>query len=148
MRIAAILAAALACATARADVVGPAPESCPNGSTPQANHGGPYCDPNECGGDSGRTCATGTTCQAMSLCIVTGTANSHGVEFHFPDVKGSCSGGACATGTCTQVQACTSPSFSATGCGCGSAPAGAGGVGLVLVALLGLAGRRRWGAAG
>jgi MYXO-CTERM domain-containing protein len=145
MRPALVLALALAAPSAFADVVGPPPGSCPNGSTPESNHAGPYCAPNACG-DGGATCATGATCQLVPLCLATRTANSHGTEFPYVDVTGSCASGGCASGTCTSLQVCASPSSPSSptsGCSCASASGGAGGLAVSLAAmLLGLARRR------
>jgi hypothetical protein len=52
---------------AEADVVGPAPTSCPAGTDGRSCHGGPYCGPSLCTMDS--ECRSGSTCVERTLCI-------------------------------------------------------------------------------
>jgi hypothetical protein len=61
------LTLSLASSTVRADVVGPAPDSCPSGGTPSSCHAGPYCALTECEADSECT-VEGTVCREVPVC--------------------------------------------------------------------------------
>jgi hypothetical protein len=141
-----LLAGTLSVGSARADVVGPPPTSCPPGSTPESNHGGSYCDPADC--EDG--CAAGQTCQAAKLCLTRRTYRSRGGNEHMRiEVVGTCPvTGICAPGTCETLQVCVAdaPKAPRRSCGCELAGAGGSASGLGLLLLCGaLAGAaRRW----
>ncbi len=105
---------------ARADVVGPEPESCPVGSRPSTAHSGPYCAPTaECGSDS--DCSAGTCMQVMQ-CIETrgcgGLMPPDAEPCRLEHVAGACAGdGSCAVGECRARRVCSSGAADG-GCGC------------------------------
>ncbi|MAC25779.1 MAG: hypothetical protein CMN31_29205 [Sandaracinus sp.] len=144
---AALLALALAPA-AHADVVGPPPDDCPAGSTPESCHGGPYCAPSRCETDA--DCADGTVCEARDLCLSTVSCagllppDVDPAEFDRDAVSTDC--GSCEAG-CAPIAVCVAPG-GGDGGGCATTPAtpasrGAAPLGLALLALAALATRLR-----
>lgn len=107
------LAWALVASSARADVVGPDPSSCPAGGTPASCHGGPFCAVTECAGDADCT-LNGTTCREVSVCIgKIGCAGLIGpgedaAAYDRPTVESSCEQGAsCGNGaSCEKKRLC------------------------------------------
>src|SRR5688572_26829168 len=79
---------------ARADVVGPEPESCPAGTIGRSCHGGPYCAPRGCAMDA--ECGEGAACVERTLCITRiGCAgglppDADPADFEVDQVEGSC----------------------------------------------------------
>lgn len=101
-------------AGARADVLSPPPESCPEGSTPVECHGPPTCVVQECTHDD--ACESGA-CEARSLCV---TSNSCGGMLGTPvyqHAAGVCGDGMCTEGTCMEMMVCV-PLVSDASCGC------------------------------
>ncbi|TNE50738.1 MAG: hypothetical protein EP343_07060 [Deltaproteobacteria bacterium] len=90
-----------------ADVVNPAPTSCPAGSTPSTGHVGPHCAPTTC--QSNTDCKSGETCREISLCITTETGVHRGGSYTVEFAHGTCSG-TCSKGTCQKAMRCASSS--------------------------------------
>ncbi|MDQ3038047.1 MAG: MYXO-CTERM sorting domain-containing protein [Myxococcota bacterium] len=139
----ALLAAvvALSSSVALADAVGPPPESCPPGSTPQSSHAGPLCVPlGEC--SSSTECSAGATCEAVSQCVETrdcgGLRPPDSGPCTVDHVVGACGeGSTCAVGTCRTRRVCTTASASSDGgCSCRVAGAPSGPSPLAVAAML------------
>ena len=140
--MAAVLGAALlaAPAAARADAIGPPPQDCPAGTVGESCHGGPFCDPEECTGDS--TCKDGKTCQAVKYCTrQLDCAGGWGKgPYYRTEVKGLCGiNSTCASGgTCTSLKVCLSGAVAGDGGadtparGCSCDLSGGAGTGLAL----------------
>ncbi len=141
------LVLALGAGEARADVVGPPPDDCPEGSEGATCHGGPFCRARGCMSDS--DCDTGTTCKELPLC--TGKIGCAGNippdadpnDFTQDKIEGPCpNGNECTAGsTCVKQKVCvgdggssSSSSGSDGGCACGEARGAATGAGLGAVA--------------
>ena len=101
---------------ARADVVGPGPESCPSGGTPASCHGGPYCALTECQTDA--DCAAGVSvCREAPICV--GKVVCAGLlppdanlaDYERPSVESTCKvGSTCQDGTsCATKRLCAAP---------------------------------------
>lgn len=129
--------------SARADVVGPPPASCPVGSTPSSSHSGPHCDPEPaCTMDL--MCGGGDACEEVRLCVVQVACGGRLPPDAGPcfedHVVGVCSSsGACGEGTCRIQNACIVPGSARGGCACNvpSARASSGWRSLVGLLLLG-----------
>lgn len=109
MRIAlASMLVAIACsAVARADVVPPPPSDCPDGSTGQSSHIGPYCSPLLC--DNDQQCLDGTTCRTLKLCIEVILVEDwwSDVTISIETVVASCENDVpCPRGECLSLQVC------------------------------------------
>lgn len=134
---------ALAPAAARADVVGPPPESCPAGSSPQSSHAGPLCVPMaEC--TSSAMCMDGAACAPVSQCIETrgcgGLRPPDSGPCTVEHVVGPCGAGdTCTTGVCRSRRVCTSGSTDDGGCACRAAGAPGRSRPLAVAAMLALA---------
>jgi hypothetical protein len=90
---------------ARADVVGPDAENCPDGSNGTSCHGGPYCHPRACVDDS--VCEEGRRCLDTALCVEQFDCTSGYGTFYADHVTGSCGGGAsCERGVCSTHRVC------------------------------------------
>ncbi len=100
-----ILAAAMAWPAA-ADVVGPPPDHCPNGSIPDSSHAGPTCWPSVCSSNS--DCDSGEVCVERALCVEPVHGFSHGGGFTLDHAVTSCDGsGVCPPGaTCQSDRRC------------------------------------------
>lgn len=115
-------------APARADVVGPPPALCPDGSLATACHGGPFCSPEKC--LSNGQCNSGQVCKTLAYCVekigcggfVEPDADPHANDLN--NVKRFCpNGDECTNGaTCEMLEVCVAPD---TGTG-GSASTGGG----------------------
>jgi hypothetical protein len=127
------LSLALVVMHVRADVVGPPPTKCPDGTTPEESHAGPYCRMNDCP-DAG-PCPDGTACQSRYLCVevlrggtIDGVTTVHNVVDVCPDAS-SCEVGACELHEVCMPAVGVRPSEGAdgpredSGCGCRAAPA-------------------------
>ncbi len=108
--------------SAGADVVGPPPTDCPDGTEGDSCHGGAFCSPKRCTDTA--ACAAGTSCQEVKLCIAPINCGSHGMTSFVDSVKGSCPSGTCVEGTCRPVSVCMAGA-SAPGRGCSCAVAAA-----------------------
>ncbi|MBI4703966.1 MAG: hypothetical protein HY744_22895 [Deltaproteobacteria bacterium] len=131
---AAVVAVALLVAPsqARADAVGPPPESCPAGARGETCHGGSYCAPASC--SDGSPCQDGAQCRAAELCVDkidcrSGWTPPDAGPQYAATVAGSCAGGAaCAKGSCQSVKVCVSSAGAVgrtlveQGCGCRVGP--------------------------
>ena len=91
---------------AAADVVGPPPDRCPNGSIPDSSHAGPTCYPSVCSGNG--DCGQGEVCVERALCIEPVMGWSHGGQFSMDHAVTSCDGsGVCPPGaTCESDHRC------------------------------------------
>jgi MYXO-CTERM domain-containing protein len=108
------LAAALAAlvfllpGTSVADVVSPAPASCPEGSMPRSGHVGPHCRPLEC--SSAADCGDNDVCREASLCQEQVHGASRGGPITVWSVVGPCVEGSCTDGgTCKTAKYCMDP---------------------------------------
>ena len=109
---------------ARADVVGPQPETCPAGSDPSACHGGPYCYPAKC--DTDTDCDSGETCAETPLCTEPfDCGGGWGGSSPSTNVLGPCGAG-CAEGTCTPLKVCQKSTSTGSGGSGGAGGAGGG----------------------
>lgn len=146
-------------AGARADVVGPAPTSCPAGSVGDACHGSSYCRPTPCVSDG--DCTGGLVCREQGLCLGSvGCVGRLEPDSAPPPPRDSatrtCSAGeACGGASCDVARRCVpapvTPAFS--GCDCRAArpasidPSGplgfAGVLAMTAASLLWSRGRRR-----
>lgn len=63
------LAGLLTVGSAAADVIGPPPTTCLDGSVGASDHGGPYCRPLRCSSDA--DCKDGRVCRKLALCVGT-----------------------------------------------------------------------------
>ncbi|MDI3282700.1 hypothetical protein [Polyangium sp. 15x6] len=124
--------------SARADVVGPPPDDCPEGTEGATCHGGPYCSPIECTSDA--ECGNGETCKAQPLCVSTiGCAgllppDASPMDFERTKIEALCpNGNECTQGaTCKTQKVCVPAASSSgslssadgSGCGCRLAPSG------------------------
>jgi hypothetical protein len=115
----------LAASPARADVVGPEPDSCPDGSVPSACHGGPYCHPFSCMTDA--DCDPGLSCKDRDLC--TADIDCGGAEpYIIKQITGTCESGCAAGSTCVTQKVCVPPSTgTTTGAGGGGSSGNGGG---------------------
>ncbi len=103
------LALCLLGSSARADVVGGEPASCPHGGTPSTCHAGSYCALEECQTDADCT-AEKTVCREVSVCV--GKVVCAGLlppdanlaDYERPTVEAACSPGA----TCPADSHCAS----------------------------------------
>jgi hypothetical protein len=116
----------------RADVVSPPPDSCPAGAEPNSCHGGPYCHPRICTGQS--DCQPEEICQDTQLCILEIDCGGMGGPYPQDSVTGSCPGDVpCDQGQCETVKVCVPASGgggaggSTTSSGTGGTTTGAGG---------------------
>ncbi len=75
---------------AAADVVGPPPDHCPNGSIPDSSHAGPTCWPSVCTTNS--DCSGGEVCVERALCVEPVNGFSHGGQFTLDHAVTSCDG--------------------------------------------------------
>ena len=91
---------------AAADVVGPPPDRCPNGSIPDSSHAGPTCWPSVCSTSS--DCSGGEICVERALCVEPVNGFSHGGQFTLDHAVTSCDGsGVCPPGaTCQSERRC------------------------------------------
>lgn len=91
---------------AAADVVGPPPDHCPNGSIGDSSHAGPTCWPTVCTGNS--DCDRGEVCVERALCVEPVQGWSHGGQFTMDHAVTSCDGsGVCPPGsTCMTNHRC------------------------------------------
>lgn len=151
------LAASLTVArSARADVVGPPPESCPPLGTGSTCHGGPYCAPDICTTEA--DCAPGQVCRDVSICVGPFDCTSGYGTFTAEQIIGACGASCLPPAACATRHVCTpAPGrdagssadaggayFTSYGCGCG-VPGGnvaAGAASLVIAAICGVALRR------
>lgn len=74
-------------AVAFADVVGPPPEDCPEGTMEASTHAGPVCWARECTGENAVTCNAPQSCQPRSYCIRDVVDDR---DNHYPDAVGLC----------------------------------------------------------
>jgi MYXO-CTERM domain-containing protein len=137
--LAALGAALLAPAPARADVVSPPPKNCPNGTDPETCHGPPHCAPHLCASDA--DCKGAGVCKSASFCV---SSINCGGGWHpsqpVQSVSGVCTG-TCPSGeTCSTLKVCmgsaaplpsappasTAKPSSGGSCGVAPGPAGAG----------------------
>jgi hypothetical protein len=82
---------------AAADVVGPPPDNCPNGSYPDSSHAGPTCWPTVC--TSNNECTSGEVCVERALCIEPVQGWGRGGQFTLDHAVTSCDGsGVCPPG--------------------------------------------------
>ena len=105
---AALAAALVAVAPARADVVSPPPTNCPGGTDPETCHGPPYCAPHLCVADA--DCKGAGVCKSASFCVSSIHCSGGWGGPHPPvqSVSGVCSG-TCADGaTCSTLKVCMS----------------------------------------
>ncbi|MDC3954948.1 hypothetical protein [Polyangium jinanense] len=119
---------------ARADVVGPPPDECPEGTEGGSCHGGPYCRPIECTSDA--ECGNGETCKDQPLCVSTISCvgllppDASPMDFETPKIEALCpNGNECMQGaTCKTQKVCVSAASSSdgndSGCGCRLASSG------------------------
>ena len=120
---------------ARADVVGPPPDDCPEGTEGATCHGGPYCSPVECTSDA--ECGNGETCKDKPLCVSTISCagllppDANPMDYERTKIESPCpTGNECTQGaTCKTQKVCVpaasssgSASSSDSGCGCRLAP--------------------------
>ena len=91
---------------AAADVVGPPPDRCPNGSIPDSSHAGPTCWPSVCSTSS--DCSGGEICVERALCVEPVNGFSHGGQFTLDHAVTSCDDdGICPPGaTCATDYRC------------------------------------------
>lgn len=125
---------------ARADVVGPPPDSCPLGSTPATGHSGPRCSPSaDCTSDT--ACGTSSRCVDVMQCIETracgGLMPPDSAPCTVEHVVGACDGaGACAVGVCRARRVCSPDAVGrGSGCSCRLGPARDPGTSVWLAAL-------------
>jgi hypothetical protein len=92
--------------SARADVVDPPREGCPEGTSGRTCHGPPYCAPNDCDPSGG--CPAGSHCDDRDLCVYTNTCGGLGGPVGVTAADHACGpGGACPSGsTCQTVRVC------------------------------------------
>ncbi len=96
--------AALSSYPVHADVVGPEPATCPDGSVPSTCHGGPFCYPATCSSDA--DCDEGETCKDASLCTEPfDCGGGWGGSAPSTNVLAACGSG-CAKGTCSTLKVC------------------------------------------
>ncbi|MEZ4299450.1 MAG: hypothetical protein R3B70_31150 [Polyangiaceae bacterium] len=136
---------------ARADVVGPPADNCPDGAVGQTCHGGPYCAPDICAANE--ECSEGEVCADTELCTGTIDCGGGGGPSPTTSVTGTCAAGCAAGSTCTTQKVCVpDPSkpdeVVVTGCACDLPGAGTTALGgsaalLFATALAGLRARRR-----
>jgi hypothetical protein len=117
--------------SARADVVGAAPSSCPFGGVPSTCHGGPHCALAGCNSDA--ECGGGQSCRAVDVCV--GVVNCAGLigpgedpsMYERATVEGAC--GACPADTvCQSAKLCAPNEQSPSTGGNGPSPTnGSGG---------------------
>ena len=111
--------AVMLCGTrARADVVMPEPDDCPEGSKAGTCHGGPHCRAEPCVDDA--SCTNGKTCQQVKRCVEQINCSSRNPTPSYVDsLTGSCKGdGTCSEGTCKTIKLCLEPGGEATSRGC------------------------------
>jgi hypothetical protein len=134
----------------RADVVGPPPDECPDGSLGGSSHCGPYCSPDRCTGDD--DCEGDTTCQEVPLCVEVLECMSNGGPFTQEAVTDTCEGGGGCDdeSTCQTLQVCAPPEVftSVQRAGCGCAAPGRGAAGGAALAVLLAAALIAWGRRG
>jgi hypothetical protein len=130
---------------ARADVVDPAPATCPPGGMPNVSHAGPYCAILHCP-DSG-VCWDGAACQTLPLCIVQKTGLSMLGAFSVDHVQSACDAdGGCEQGQCRELAVCPSSangqvvSLATGGGGANAGSTGGGGANAVRAGSPGTAG--------
>lgn len=129
--IAAGLVFSLWTGAAAADVVGPAPATCPEGSRPDACHGGPFCFPLTCTQDA--DCTGGLVCRDRQLCLgelscAGGFTDPDAAPPMTPQITGACASGAScdAPSACTPMKVCVSEGGTATGGGSTGTEGGSG----------------------
>ena len=144
---------ALCGADARADVIMPAPDDCPEGTEGSSSHCGPKCVRVAC--DLNEACGDDATCGELSLCVEARSCWTNGGQYEDTTIVGTCSEGSpCAAGTCEAVTTCIPTDAPGTdetqvieqGCGCsapGRSPHGAVLLAAGLVALGAAATRTR-----
>ncbi|MDI1447561.1 hypothetical protein [Polyangium sp. 6x1] len=118
--------ASVAPTPARADVVGPPPDDCPEGTVGATCHSAPYCSPVACTSDA--ECGRGETCQDKPLCASTIVCagllppDADLMDYERTKIVGPCSdANACASGaTCKTQKVCVAAASSGgdSGCGC------------------------------
>ncbi len=99
-----VLATMLWISAARADVIRPPPEQCPDGSRPTSTHAGPHCTPRDC--ENGEPCDEGLECQRVPLCVVERRFVSRAGPSSTRVIEGACPDGSCAAGECQQMPVC------------------------------------------
>lgn len=144
--LAACAAMALWSGVAAADAVPEPPTDCPDGTTPNTCHGGPYCAPTSCTQDA--DCADGKVCRERSLCLGSiscgGGWDPDATPDSSPQILGECGPDASCdpSAPCTPMKVCVSPGgasssgsgdgsgddedLTVTGCSCRAAGAGNG----------------------
>lgn len=130
---------------AHADVVGPPPDDCPEGTQGQSCHGGPYCSPDACTTDgdcgAGETCAEVDACVGSVVCAGMLPPDADIEDYRVDTVEGLCPDGTCTSGDCRTVRLCVADSpppggGDDGGCGCRIAPPTGGSRAAWLVPLL------------
>lgn len=114
---------------ARADVVGPPPDICPSGATPNSCHGGPFCAPKLC--TTSADCTGGAVCTEQPFCVTQISCagfippDADPSEFNQPNAGGLCpDGNECKPpAVCQKINVCLLPWES------GTSSSGAGGGG-------------------
>lgn len=132
------LALVMASGSARADVVPPAPSSCPPGARPETGHEGPHCAPDLC---DAKKCESGSTCETRQLCVEEISGPHRGGTARSRDVSSACVAGKCARGSCESLAVCV-PRRSSSHCGCRLGPAEPAPWGALLLAVSLWASRR------
>ena len=95
---------------AEADVVGPPPTNCPDGTEPMSSHQGAYCHPMRC--STNADCDRGGVCAETSLCLgkreiwYRYTPPEKNPPTHYEIAEGTCPNGACSKGICTKANFC------------------------------------------
>jgi hypothetical protein len=148
---------------ARADAIGPPPDTCPQFARGSSCHGGAYCAPAICSIDA--DCAAGESCRDVELCVGPYDCTSGYGTFTSEQTNGACAPGGCGLGACALRRVCApgtardagtprdagpradggdTARVTKYGCGC-TVPGGnatLGGLSLVVAALAGVALRR------
>ncbi len=105
----------VAATSARADVVGPPPESCPVGSVPASSHIGGFCRAPRCEGSGSCELEVGLiepkklsgTCQERKLCLAKVTQKGGWASGRVTEtVEDACESAPCRSGTCTTLRVC------------------------------------------
>ena len=116
--LAVLLSVGAAPRSARADVVMPPPDECPDGTTPATGHCGPHCEPIAC--ESTEDCTEGT-CTTVRVCVQTLVCagqvepDADLSQYERPSVLETCESGTCAQGECQTLQICTKGSGPTSG---------------------------------
>jgi hypothetical protein len=111
--LAVLLGVGAASRSARADVVMPPPDECPDGTTPATGHCGPHCEPIAC--ESTADCAEGS-CTSVRVCVETLVCagqvepDADLSQYERPSVLETCESGTCAQGECQTLKICTTGS--------------------------------------